>query len=237
MNMPKDALVEHISQVRSDDDSIPMDTLVDILDQMKVDDTLAILQEDSLTNGGQFEIMKMAPNFEMAMYLAQATGAQILTDSPFRWKELQAVLARRHLSTTPALIELQREIASTPVGFPVGHQAILGIFDAPSSRRMEAIFRAAFSYTSTRTVKNLRPNFEAQLAARFRRERNLMESLIARAKVPAVKARLTTALRLGGFQDNTVNRLLLMSSSDQHLHSVPMATLIERADSVKSRIR
>lgn len=57
-----------------------------------------------------------------------------------------------------------------------------------------------------------------------------MQSLIARAKVPAVVARLTTEFRFGGFQDNTINRLLLMSNSEHHLHSVPMATLIERAD-------
>ena len=242
LHMPKDALAERMLKMGGDDDPIPMNTLVDLIEQMKVDDQLATLQEDPLTNGGQFEIMKMAPNFEMAMYLAQATGAQILTDSPFRWKELQAAIARRHLSATPALVELQHEIASTPIGFPVGHQAVLRIFDDPSFRGMGSIFRSAFSYTSTRTVENLKPNFEAQLAARFRRQRDSMKSLIARAKVPAVAARLTTTFRFGGFQDNTINRLLLMSSSEQHLHSVPMATLIARwdtaprADRPKSRV-
>lgn len=242
LNMPKDALAERMLETAGDDDPIPMNILVDLFEQMKIDDSLAILQEDPVTNGGQFEVMKMTPNFEMAMYLAQATGAQILTDSPFRWKELQAALARRHFNTTPALIELQREIASTPVRFPVGHQAILRVFEDPSFRGMGSLFRSAFSYTSTRTVENLKPNFETQLAARFRRQRDSMESLIARAKVPAVAARLTTAFRFGGFQDNTINRLLLMSSSEQHLDSVPMATLIERwdaprADGAKSRVR
>jgi hypothetical protein len=230
LNMPKDALAERMLEMAGDYEPIPMNTLVDHIEQMKVDDMLAILQEDPLTNGGQFEVMKMAPNFEMAMYLAQATGAQILTDSPFRWKELKAALARRHLGTTPALIQLQCEIASTPVEFPVGHQAIFRVFDDPLFRGMGSLFRSAFSYTANRTAENLKPNFEAQLAARFRRQRDSMKSLIARAKVPAVAARLTTAFRFGGFQDNTINRLLLMSSSDHHLHSVPMATLIERWD-------
>lgn len=218
-------------------------TLVDVIERMKVEDVLAILQDDPLTNGGQFEIMKMAPNFEMAMYLAQATGAQILTDSPFRWRELHAALARRHLETTPALIQLQREISSAPVEFPLGHQAIFDVFDDPSFRGTESLFRAAFAYTATRTVEKLKPNFEAQLAADFRRQRNSMKSVIARTKVPAVAARLTAAFRLGGFQDNTINRLLLMSSSEHHLHSVPMATLIERwdasppADNTKSWVK
>jgi len=67
-----------------------------------------------------------------------------------------------------------------------------------------------------------------------------MNFLIARVKVPTVAARLTTAFRFGGFQDNTINRLLVMSSSEHHMRSVPMA--IERrdaappADNAKSRV-
>lgn len=242
LNRPN-ALAERMLEVAGDDEPIKMDTLLDLVEQMKVDDVLAILQDDPLTNGGQFEVLKMAPNFEMAMFLAQATGAQILTDSPFRWRELQAALARRHLGTKPALNQLQREIASTPIVFPVGHQAIFRVFDDRSFRGMDSLFRAAFNYTASRTADDLKPNFEAQLVARFRRQRDSTKSLIARAKVPAVAARLTTAFRFGGFQDNTINRLLLMSSSEHHLHSVPMATLIERWDvhhertAPKSRVR
>lgn len=240
LNMPKDVLAEHMLEMASDDEPIGKHAVVDLIDQMKVEDLLATLQDDPLTRGGQFEIMKMAPNFEMAMYLAQATGAQILTDSPFRWRELQAALARRYLETTPALVQLQREISSTPVEFPVGHQAIFQVYGEPSVRGMEPLFRAAFTYTAARTADKLKPNFEAQLAARFRRHRESIKSLITRTKVPAVTARVTSTFRFGGFQDNTINRLLLMSSSEHHLHSVPMATLIERwddapqADSAKS---
>ncbi|KQS77244.1 hypothetical protein ASG25_04690 [Rhizobium sp. Leaf384] len=230
LNMPKETLVKRILETPGDNESIGIDALVEHIEQMKVDDMLAILQSDSLMDGGQFEVMKMAPNFEIAMYLAQATGAQILTDSIFRWRELQAALARRHLGTKPALIQLQREIASSPVEFPVGHQAIFRVLDDRSFREMESLFSAAFAYTASRTADNLKPNFEAQLAARFRRQRDSMKSLIASTKAPAVAARLTTAFRLGGFQDNTINRLLLMSSSEHHLHSIPMATLIERWD-------
>lgn len=242
LNMPTETLAKRMLEMAGDDEPIGINTLVELIEQMKVDDMLAILQGDPLMDGGQFEVMKMAPNFEIAMYLAQATGAQILTDSIFRWRELQAALARRHLGTTPALIQLQREIASTPVEFPVGHQAIFRVLDDRSFRGMESLFRAAFAYTASRTADNLKPNFEAHLAARFRRQRDSMKSLIASAKFPAVAARLTTAFRFGGFQDNTINRLLLMSSSEHHLHSVPMATLIERwdaaprADNAKSRV-
>lgn len=228
LSMPKETLTRRMQEMRSDEEPIEICTLHDHIEQMKMNDMLAILQSEPLEGGGQFEVLKMAPNFEIAMYLAQATGAQILTDSVFRWRELQAALARRHLGTTPALIQLQREISATPVSFPVGPEAIFQVFAERSFQEMGPLFRAAFSYTTSRNADNVRPNFEEQLAARFRRQRNSMQSLIARAKVPAVAARLTTEFRFGGFQDNTINRLLLMSSSEHHLHSVPMATLIER---------
>jgi len=242
LNMPKETLAKRMREMAGDEEPIGIEALSELIEQMKVNDMLAILQGDPLMDGGQFEVMKMAPNFEIAMYLAQATGAQILTDSIFRWRELQAALGRRHLGTTPALIQLQHEIASTPVEFPVGHQAILRLLDDRSFRGMESLFRAAFAYTASRTAGSLKPNFEAQLAARFRRQRDSMKSLIASIRGPTVAARLTTAFRFGGFQDNTINRLLLMSSSEHHLHSVPMATLIERldaaprADDAKSRV-
>jgi hypothetical protein len=230
LNLPKDALVKHMLDLGGNDEEIEENTLVNLIERLKVEDMLAILQEDPLSDGGQFEVMKLAPNFEMAMYLAQATGAQILTDSPLRWKELQATLADWRLKSDPALIELQREISSTPVEIPAGHQAILNFVDDPSFRRMESLFRAAFTYTAARTADQVKPNFEAHLAGRFRRQREATKSLITRAKLPALTARLTTAFVFGGFQSNTINRLLLMSNSEHHLQSVPMATLIERWD-------
>jgi hypothetical protein len=38
---------------------------------------------------------------------------------------------------------------------------------------------------------------------------------------------MSCAAPLGGIQDNTVNRLLLMSSSENHLPNVPLAFFIE----------
>lgn len=46
-------------------------------------DPLAVLQEGSFEGGkegGQMNMFRLVPNFEMTMYLAQATGACIVTD-------------------------------------------------------------------------------------------------------------------------------------------------------------
>ena len=46
--------------------------------------------------------------------------------------------------------------------------------------------------------------------------------------VPVKEGRISCVFPPGGIQDNTVNRLLLMSSSERHLSSVPMAFFIEQ---------
>jgi hypothetical protein len=61
------------------------------IEHLKEADPLAVLHPGDIVHGekgGQFNMMKLAPNFEMTMYLAQATGASIVTDNRFRWMEI-----------------------------------------------------------------------------------------------------------------------------------------------------
>lgn len=46
----------------------------------------------------------------------------------------------------------------------------------------------------------------------------------------SLSAKIQAALPAQGIQDHTINRLLLMSSSEHHLSSVPMAFFIRSAD-------
>lgn len=173
-------------------------------------------------------MLKMAPNFEMAMYLAQATGAQILTDSAFRWLELQGALNRRHLGVAPALEELRATIRYSAVRFPVGFSPIVELKNGGAFDIVSSALGNAYRYLLKTRPGAAKPNFEFQLAARFKRGRRLADAAIDRAKVPHAVGRVSSIFRLGGLQDNTINRLLLMSSSEHHLPSVPMATYISR---------
>jgi hypothetical protein len=46
-------------------------------------------------------------------------------------------------------------------------------------------------------------------------------------RVELKQAQVLSMFPMGGLQDNTVNRLLLMSSSEHHLPNVPMAFFIK----------
>jgi hypothetical protein len=92
LSLPREALRSQLLQALPKLDSARQEETLSYMEQLKENDPLAVLQEDSLAGGktgGQFNMMKLAPNFEIAMYLAQATGSCIVTDSPFRWTEVK----------------------------------------------------------------------------------------------------------------------------------------------------
>ncbi len=83
--------------------------------RMREHDPLGVLQEGSLEggkDGGQMNMCKLSPNFEITMYLAQATGACIVTDSPFRWREVQGAVRQRYKAATPGLAQLVTNVSA-----------------------------------------------------------------------------------------------------------------------------
>jgi hypothetical protein len=228
MGLPNEALLSQIARLPDMGEDIEPAEMLRYIEQARLADPLAVLQENTAGAGGQFGIMKMAPNFEMAMYLAQATGAQILTDSPFRWQELQAALNRRFLGTALALSKLEHAIRSEPIRIPVGHPHIFKLKADPAFAGVSSVFDSAYHYLQKRSENEAKNNFEEQLAARFQRYKKAADATILKGTVPHVVGKMTSIFRWGGLQDNTVNRLLLMSSSEHHLPAVPMATYITR---------
>lgn len=228
--LPDEALKNQMAKVAQPGEAANLSELMPHIRQIRENDPLAILQDGALEagTGGQLQLMKLAPNFEIAMYLAQATGAQILTDSKHRWMELNAALNRRYVGTSPALRSLGAEISSTPLAFPGWWQDILRFSEAQGFVEFRSVMRNSFNYLKALKADDVKPNFESQLAARFSQSRSATQSFIQKTGVQHSMGRLRSVMRIGGLQDNTVNRLLLMSSSDRHLPFVPMAVFIDR---------
>jgi hypothetical protein len=201
--------------------------------RLREDDPLAVLLEGSLEGGkggGQMNMFKLLPNFEMTMYLAQATGASIVTDSPFRWTEVQGAIRRRFEGATPGLAALVTDIERSKFAFP---QNITDVVDAALKKTGAGypdLLRALFKYLSNLAERSAKPNHEAQFVGRFSKVHAAAQRKFKKSDLPVKEGRITCIFAPGGIQDNTVNRLLLMSSSERHLSSVPMAFFIEPAD-------
>ena len=62
-----------------------------LIEHKRQNDQFCLLQDNVLDKekGGQLSVYVMAPNFEISLFLAQATGSILITDSEFRWAEIK----------------------------------------------------------------------------------------------------------------------------------------------------
>jgi hypothetical protein len=75
--------------------------------------------------------------------------------------------------------------------------------------------------------RGAKPNREAQLIGRFTKMHAVAQAGLKKSGVVIKEGRISCVFPPEGIQDNTINRLLLMSSSERHLSSVPMAFFVE----------
>jgi hypothetical protein len=226
MSLPRDVLRSQMSRAIPSLDPVRQEETLNYMEQLREHDPLAILQQDSLAGGkegGQLSMIKLAPNFEIAMYLAQATGASIITDSPFRWEEIRRAITQRIGGPAFVLGDLARAVERAPFAFPQNAADTAALAFDGGAAAHQNLMRDVFKYLSKLGIRGPKPNWESQLAGRFARAHAPLQAAVRKLHTPAKAARVSGFFPLSGIQDNTVNRLLLMSSSENHLASVPMA--------------
>ena len=232
MLMPPDALRRQLRKLNPGMSDDEVEATMRFAERKRELDPLAVLQDGSLEGeeGGQMSMFRLAPNFEMTMYLAQATGACIVTDSPFRWSEVKSAIRSRGAAATPGLARFSEQMEAAKFAFP---QDVTDVADhalMKTSGGYPDLFRDLFGYLSHLEERGQKPNREAQFAGRFPKAHAAAQAAIQKSGVVAKEGRISCVLPPGGIQDNTINRLLLMSSSELHLSSVPMAFFIEACE-------
>jgi hypothetical protein len=232
MCLPRDKLRTQMQKAMPELVGSELEEALTAVELMREEDPLAVLQDDSLIadqGGGQLNLMKLAPNFEMAMYLAQVTGASIVTDSPVRWEEIKRAARWRESGPSFGLTALADNIENSTFAFPSSTQDIAALASAEALSGYARLMRDAFKYLPSLQTRNARPNVEASLAGRFSKMHRTAQAFVGRTGSHTTLGRVSCQFPIAGIQDNTINRLLLMSSSDHHLASVPMAFFIEES--------
>jgi hypothetical protein len=233
MLMPPDAMRRQLRKFKPDISDEQVEEAIRGGVWMREHDPLAVLQEGSLEGGkgvGQMTMFKLLPNFEMTMYLAQATGACIVTDSPFRWSEVQGAIQRQYKAATPGLAPLVTDIERSKFAFPQSAMDVVAAALNKTGAGYPDLFRDLFKYLSNLDERGAKPNREAQFVSRFTKAHAAAQAGFKKSGVPVKEGRVSCVVPPGGMQDNTVNRLLLMSSSERHLSAAPMAFFIQPAE-------
>src|SRR5262245_30371902 len=101
----------------------------------------------------------------MAMYLAQATGSCIVTDSVLRWTEIKKAAGKAY----PGLATLARNIESSEFAFPQNVKEIAAFAFDKTFAVYPALIRDTFKYLAKLSDRGPKPNREAQLISRFAR--------------------------------------------------------------------
>lgn len=230
MSLPPDVLKSHLARDHPDLGDVELGELLQAADKLKERDPLCVLHAflSDGEGGGQFSMFKLAPNFEMAMYIAQATGACIVTDSPIRWQEIQRAAFRNASEREGNLLALSRSIRSAAFTIAQDVEVIEALARENIYTSYRSVMQDTQKYLATLAGSRRKANVEASLNARFVRLHSLAQAAIKKARVNGVQARVTCLFPCGGIQDNAINRLLLMSSSERHLSNVPMAFFLEK---------
>ena len=111
--------------------------------------------------------------------------------------------------------------------FPHDAQEIVTLVGRRAFGGYRDVMQKVFKYLSAFSTRGAKPNFEASLNAEFKRTHASVMRDAKKSGVHLSEARMSCLWPNGGIQDNTVNRLLLMSSSEHHLASAPMALFVK----------
>ena len=165
----------------------------------------------------------MAPNYEMALFIAQVTGSTVLTDSQTRWDEIQYAAKRGDQQWYEDLCASVRSF-DYPLCMDVEETIRLRVESHSGS------FRTAFRDIFT-SVKSNHDPFDAQEVERLSAAlAGGLSTIIAQLRSSddlVLNGRIRLQAPSNGFVDNNVQRLLLKSGSSHHLDAVSLAVFLE----------
>lgn len=220
-----------IKRAMPDLDEEQIEDMLEHMQEMRERDPQAVLQDGAFLDGekgGQLTSFRLGPNFEMAMYIAQATGAAIVTDHPTRWKELLFSILTRRSRPVERLAGMANSIQAAAFSIAQDHGEILQWRIEGQPRPHAPVFQDAYRYLGRVDVHGVKPNVENRLRAQFEQAHHKYEAAISKRGMAARSIRVQCAFPKGGIFDSTITRLLLMSSSEHHVPSVPMAFFLRK---------
>lgn len=137
--LPEEHIKKKAKEAMPDLTTGQLDELLKYMEAEKQNNPLALT--DGLFNEkgeGQLLVFSMAPNFEMALYLAQITGSLIITDSQHRWGELIQAQSRTSGMVTYNWSELTSKLESLKYPLNANPQVTFSDRSAGKSGKLRA---------------------------------------------------------------------------------------------------
>ncbi|HDM8169332.1 TPA: DUF4238 domain-containing protein [Vibrio harveyi] len=208
--MPKEARVQFLISEFGLDEDVATQT-IDTLESAAEASPLVMLQQVELRDSGQFQQLRMGPNYEMALLIAQVTGSVLVTDSGSRWQELKAAQHRAQGIVSYPWNDAHSQFNALPIDEP-----FLDTF-----RKSQGIFSTARNWLKTTDRMVLSNNRNAAQQTRLAGQASDFTNRLERQTAePLLMERFRISSPEGGFYDATVQRLLARSSCLRYDKSV-----------------
>ncbi len=226
--LPKELQKNQITHAMPDLSAEQIEQMLQYMETQNEKDPLTLLQNDVISKqGGQLMMMSMVPNFEISFFIAQVTGSILLTDSPYRWKEIKNAQYKE-----AGVVSYPWDDLST----------LINNLEYVVNSNPELSFRQRFDGNSGNIRKALREIVSAVRNNEGEPDANLIERLKKDILTGHEKSKedennldqysfngkINCLIPKGGFVHNNVQRLLLTSGSGSHLDYVPMAIFVEQ---------
>ena len=223
---PKEYQRRQIMQAMPDLTPRQIEEVMQYMETQHREDPLALLQDGVIEKGGQLTIVSLAPNFEMALFLAQVTGSIILTDSETRWDEIKTAQFKENGIISYPWSGISTLINKLMLDFNANHetsfhQRIYGGFG-----NIRKPFREVYS-----VVRNHKEVPDNIFVKKLKKDLLAGYEMVLNKYDPNdqynLSVKMSCLMPKGGFIHNNVQRLLLKSGSEKHLNNVPMAIFVE----------
>lgn len=238
--LPDEQQRRQILRVHPDFSEEQIVRMLEYIGEIKSEDQLTLLQDDlySKGKGGQLTMMTLAPNFELALYIAQITGAFIFTDSPTRWEE---IIQAQHKDggmviynwgeLTDCINSLEYPLNVNPlVTFKLRETGKLGKI----RKVLRDIYSAIQSKESIAGIQALTDRLKPELVKAHEAAQREMKAPkgdggggMEDIEEHTFNARLKCVIPAGGITHNNVQRMLLSCGLSNYLKNVPMAIFFD----------
>jgi hypothetical protein len=119
------------------------------IERMKENDPFAILQAEGVKEGkkgGLMHLQKLLPNFEVVLFLAQATGSYIVTDSRARWTELLMSTGQGPNAPTEYLSGFQAALKDMEVLYPFLGEKFFDLYFDERAKSFRGLVQDVYTY-------------------------------------------------------------------------------------------
>jgi len=230
--LPKEQKLYQIRKAMPDLSSGQIEEIFQYMEKRNQKDPLTLLQDNVISKGGQFMIMSLVPNFEMSLFIAQATGSIILTDSETRWEELKAAQYKEGGMVSHPWSALSNFFSDLKYVFSSDPEKNFSYRMNGDFGSLRKIFRDVYS-----TIQNNQNVPDANLIERLTKDFKInLETAIKSYDTNeqfTFEVKMNFLMPKGGFVDNNVQRLLLKSGSEKHLSNAPMVIFVDTCNTIK----